>query len=50
MTTEAAVLPALLKQLKLPTMCHFWEKINQEAVQKGWTPTHYLRALCELEL
>lgn len=49
MTKEAAILSALLKQLKLSTMAHLWEEYNQEAVQSGWTPTRFLTALCELE-
>jgi DNA replication protein DnaC len=47
---EAAVLPMLLKQLRLPTMTRLWETLHQEAVEQGWTAAHYLRALCEHEL
>lgn len=50
MTKEAAILPALLKQLNLPTMSRLWEQFNQEAIQNGWTPTRYLTTLCELEV
>jgi len=47
---EAAVLPMLLKQLRLPTMSRLWKEMNTEAVEQGWTPTRYLKALCEHEL
>jgi len=47
---EAAILPMLLKQLRLPTMSRLWEATNKEAVQQGWTPTRYLKTLCEYEL
>ena len=47
---EAAVLPMLLKQLRLPTMFNLWEELNKEAVQQGWTLVRYLTALCEHEL
>lgn len=47
---EAAILPMLLKQLRLPTMNRLWEEINKEAVQQGWSPIQYLKVLCEHEL
>ncbi len=47
---EAAVLPMLLNQLRLPTMFSLWEGLNQEAVQQGWSPARYLTALCEHEI
>lgn len=47
---EAAILPMLLRELKLPTMTRLWEDLNQTAVKQGWTPTRYLIALCEQEL
>ena len=47
---ESAVLPLLLKQLKLPTMSRLWEDLNKEAIQEGWSPTHYLKILCEHEM
>lgn len=47
---EAAILPMLLKQLRLPTMNRLWEEINKQAVQQGWSPTQYLKVLCEHEL
>lgn len=47
---EAAILPMLLKQLRLPTMSRLWKELNKEAVQQGWPPIRYLTALCEHEL
>lgn len=47
---EGAILPMLLKQLRLPTMSRLWEDLNKEAMQQGWSPTRYLAALCEHEL
>ena len=47
---EAAILPMLLKQLRLPTISRLWEATNKEAMQQGWSPTRYLRTLCEYEL
>lgn len=47
---EAAVLPMLLKQLRLPTMSRLWEDLNREATQQSWSHLQYLRALCEHEL
>lgn len=47
---EAAILPLLLKQLRLPTMSRLWKELNKEAVQHGWTPLRYLTALCEHEI
>lgn len=47
---ETAILPMLLKQLRLPTMSRLWEVINKEAIQQGWTPLRYLTTLCEHEL
>ncbi len=31
-------------------MSRSWEEFNQEAVESGWTPTHFLKVLCEHEL
>jgi len=47
---EAAVLSMLLKQLRLPVMSRILEDFNQEAIQSGWTPAHFLKVLCEHEL
>ncbi len=47
---DAAVLSILLKGLRLPIMSRSWEGFNQEALELGWTPTHFLKVLCEHEL
>lgn len=47
---EGAILPTLLKQLRLPTMSRLWRETNSEAVQQGWTPVRYLQTLCEHEV
>jgi DNA replication protein DnaC len=47
---EAAILPMLLKQLRLPTMSRLWEEIHKEAIEQAWTSTKYLKVLCEHEL
>lgn len=47
---EAAILPMLLKELRLPTMTSLWEVLNKEAILQGWTPLQYLATLCEHEL
>ncbi len=47
---DSAVICMLLKQLRLPVMSRNLEGFNQEAVERGWTPTHFLKVLCEHEL
>lgn len=47
---EAVVLSMLLKQLRLPVMSRILEGFNQEAIESGWTPAHFLKVLCEHEL
>jgi len=47
---DGAVLSMLLKQLKLPIMSRLCEGFNQESLKEGWTPTHFLKVLCEHEL
>ena len=47
---EKALLPTLLKELRLPTMSRLWEEENKKAVSQGWKPTQYLAQLCEYEL
>ena len=47
---EAAILPLLLSQLRLPTMKRQWEEASQEAESKGWSYPKYLAALCESEI
>jgi DNA replication protein DnaC len=47
---DGAILPLLLKELKLPTMLRMWQEIASEAQEKGWSPIRYLASLCEYEL
>jgi len=47
---DGAILPLLLKELKLPTMARLWKSIHEEAIEKGWSFLRYLATLCEHEL
>lgn len=49
-TKEEAILPILLKQLRLPTMAALWEEMSQQADLEGWGSAKCLKALCEHEL
>jgi DNA replication protein DnaC len=45
-----AVLPLMLKQLRLPTFKRFWKEIADQADQEGWGNSRFLATLCEYEL
>jgi DNA replication protein DnaC len=47
---EAAKLPILLKELRLPTIGQIWEAMIQEAEAATWTQTKLLTTLCEHEV
>ncbi len=47
---NAATLPLLLGQLRLPSMARHWEDLLGQAGQRGWSAAEYLAALCEQEL
>ncbi|MGL5407531.1 MAG: IS21-like element helper ATPase IstB [Shewanella sp.] len=47
MTSSVAL---LLKELRLPAFVRHYEKLWQTAVEKGWSHSDYLAALCEYEL
>jgi len=47
---EKAVLPLLLKELRLPTINRLWEDFAIEAEGKGWPCPRYLSNLCEQEI
>lgn len=47
---HAAVLPLLLKELKLSTMARMWEPLNKEVLDKGWSAVEYLSTLCDYEI
>lgn len=45
-----AVLPLLLKELRLGCMAGQWESLLEQATAKNWTLAQYLTALCENEV
>jgi DNA replication protein DnaC len=47
---DAATLPVLLRQLRLPTMAGYCEEITSRAVEQGWPVEQTLATLCEYEL
>jgi len=47
---DAATLPVLLRQLRLPTMAACYEEISTRAEAKGWCVGETLATLCEYEL
>jgi len=50
MSTPEAALQLMLRSLKLPSFHDNHEEIARRAEQQGWTFSHALRQLCELEL
>lgn len=48
--TDTAVLPGLLKTLRLPTMTREWRHDAQIAERDGWPPARFLAILAELEV
>ena len=40
----------LLKELRLPAFVRHYEPLWQTAVEKGWSHTDYLAALCDYEI
>lgn len=47
---DAATLPLLLRQLRLPTMAGCCEEVTEHAVTRGWSVAATLATLCEYEL
>jgi len=45
-----AVLPLMLKQLRLPTFTRFWKEIAEQSDREGWSGAYLLATLCEHEL
>lgn len=45
-----AVLPMMLKELRLPTFGKFWKEIGHQSDADGWGSFRYLSTLCEHEL
>lgn len=48
--SSVEALPILLKQLKLSLMVSEWDKLQEQAVEKGWSHAKYLSMLAELEV
>jgi DNA replication protein DnaC len=49
-TVDAARLPLLLTELRLPTIASLWQPFTERADQEGWPSARLLAALAELEL
>ena len=47
---EAATLPMLLTELRLPTIKRLWSGLAEQSNREGWTAERFLTALCEHEL
>jgi len=47
---DAATLPVLLRQLRLPTMAGCCEEVMERAITHGWSIATTLATLCEYEL
>ncbi|MGE0171129.1 IS21-like element helper ATPase IstB [Nocardioides sp.] len=47
---KEAILPLLLKELRLPSIGQFWESFQRQATSENWTYGRYLAHLCEQEL
>ncbi len=48
--TDAAALPVLLRQLRLPAMAGCWAEVSSRAGEQGWSVPQTLATLCEYEL
>ena len=49
-TVDAARLPLLLAELRLPTVAALWQQFTERADREGWPSARLLAALAELEL
>ncbi|HEX7381153.1 MAG TPA: IS21-like element helper ATPase IstB [Nevskiaceae bacterium] len=47
---DAAALPVLLHQLRLPTIAACWQEVSERATTQGWSTPQVLATLCEYEL
>lgn len=47
---KAALIPSMLKELRLPSMLATWEEFKARAIRDQWSHCAYLSALCEQEL
>jgi DNA replication protein DnaC len=48
--TDAARLPLMLTELRLPTIGRLWQEFGARADREGWGAARFLAALCEHEL
>jgi DNA replication protein DnaC len=48
--TDAAKLPLMLAELRLPTIARLWQEFGVRADQEGWGSARFLASLCEHEL
>src|SRR5919202_456538 len=48
--TDAAKLPLMLGELRMPTMGRLWQEIGERADREGWGAARFLAALCEHDL
>jgi DNA replication protein DnaC len=49
-TVDAARLPLLLQELRLPTIAAMWQQFTARADREGWPAARLLATLAELEL
>ena len=49
-TVDAARLPLLLQELRLPTIAGLWQQFTERADREGWPSARLLATLAELEL
>ena len=48
--TDAAKLPMMLTELRMPTIGRLWQDIGATADREGWGAARFLAALCEHEI
>jgi DNA replication protein DnaC len=48
--TDAAKLPLMLSELRLPTIGRLWQEFAGQADREGWSAARFLATLCEHEL
>ena len=47
---EAATLPIMLTELRLPTIKRLWPALAEQSNREGWPAERFLAALCEHEM
>ena len=48
--TDAAKLPLMLTELRMPTIGRLWQEFGARADKEGWGAARFLAVLCEHEL